>query len=193
MLEAEDGTVLAAQGERIGIATNNIAEYSALIAGLEKAAELGVEAFVVDDGWFRGRTSDRAGLGDWQPDPAKFPEGLAPLADAVVEDPDPAGFFVGWQAVVDLAVLAASDLCVTDLSSCRVATATNPDGWFAPDDPNFAPSGGTLSTRLLGCGAGGAALGLGLTERGWLGAVIGFAVGVTIGGRLVVGGRYYRP
>jgi hypothetical protein len=72
----------------------------------------------------------------------------------VLEDPDPAGFFVGWQAVVDLAVLAASDLCLTDLSSCRVATATNPDGWFAPDDQNFAPSGGTLSTRLLGCGAG---------------------------------------
>ena len=42
MLEAEDGTVLAAHGETIGIATNNVAEYSALIAGLEKAVELGV-------------------------------------------------------------------------------------------------------------------------------------------------------
>jgi ribonuclease HI len=43
VLEAEDGTVLAAHGEKIGIATNNVAEYSALIAGLEKALELGVE------------------------------------------------------------------------------------------------------------------------------------------------------
>ena len=43
VLEAEDGTVLAAHGERIGVATNNVAEYSALIAGLEKALELDVD------------------------------------------------------------------------------------------------------------------------------------------------------
>jgi ribonuclease H / adenosylcobalamin/alpha-ribazole phosphatase len=50
VLETEDGTVLAAHGERIGIATNNVAEYSALIAGLEKALELGVdEVEVVSD------------------------------------------------------------------------------------------------------------------------------------------------
>ena len=50
VIEADDGTVLAAHGERIGIATNNVAEYSALIAGLEKAAELGVdEVEVVSD------------------------------------------------------------------------------------------------------------------------------------------------
>jgi ribonuclease H / adenosylcobalamin/alpha-ribazole phosphatase len=50
VLEAEDGTVLAAHGERIGIATNNVAEYSALIAGLEKALELGVpEVEVISD------------------------------------------------------------------------------------------------------------------------------------------------
>ena len=36
VLEGEDGTVLAAHGEAIGIATNNVAEYSALIAGLER-------------------------------------------------------------------------------------------------------------------------------------------------------------
>jgi ribonuclease HI len=40
VLEAEDGTTLAAHGAPIGIATNNVAEYSALIAGLEKAVEL---------------------------------------------------------------------------------------------------------------------------------------------------------
>ncbi len=50
VLEAEDGTVLAAHGEKIGVATNNVAEYSALIAGLEKAAELHVgELEVVSD------------------------------------------------------------------------------------------------------------------------------------------------
>jgi ribonuclease HI len=43
VLEAEDGTVLDARGETIGIATNNVAEYRALIAGLEKAVELGVD------------------------------------------------------------------------------------------------------------------------------------------------------
>ncbi len=43
VLEADDGTVLAAHGETIGVATNNVAEYRALLAGLEKAAELGVD------------------------------------------------------------------------------------------------------------------------------------------------------
>jgi ribonuclease HI len=50
VLEAEDGTVLAARGERIGVATNNVAEYRALVAGLEKALELAVpEVEVVSD------------------------------------------------------------------------------------------------------------------------------------------------
>jgi ribonuclease HI len=42
VLEAEDGHLLAAHGEAIGHATNNVAEYSGLVAGLEKAAELRV-------------------------------------------------------------------------------------------------------------------------------------------------------
>ena len=50
VLEADDGTVLAAHGEAIGVATNNVAEYSALIAGLEKAVEVGVsELEVISD------------------------------------------------------------------------------------------------------------------------------------------------
>jgi ribonuclease HI len=50
VLEAEDGTVLAAHGEAIGVATNNVAEYSALVAGLEKAVEIGVtELEVISD------------------------------------------------------------------------------------------------------------------------------------------------
>ena len=47
VLEAEDGTVLDARGEAIGIATNNVAEYSALIAGLECAVEAGVDELEV--------------------------------------------------------------------------------------------------------------------------------------------------
>ena len=49
----------------------------------QRAAALGVELFVVDDGWFGKRTSDRAGLGDWTPNPDRFPAGLKPLADRV--------------------------------------------------------------------------------------------------------------
>jgi len=47
VLEAEDGTVLDARGETIGVATNNVAEYSALVAGLERAAEVGVDELEV--------------------------------------------------------------------------------------------------------------------------------------------------
>jgi alpha-galactosidase len=49
----------------------------------ELAAEMGVELFVVDDGWFHGRNTDNAGLGDWWPDEKKFPHGLTPLVDRV--------------------------------------------------------------------------------------------------------------
>ncbi|MEY4884350.1 MAG: hypothetical protein RIS34_2204 [Pseudomonadota bacterium] len=44
------------------------------------AAEIGIERFVLDDGWFHGRHHDRAGLGDWWTDTVKFPDGLTPLA-----------------------------------------------------------------------------------------------------------------
>jgi alpha-galactosidase len=49
----------------------------------ERAAALGLERFVLDDGWFPGRPNDMTGLGDWWPDPAKYPEGLGPLIDHV--------------------------------------------------------------------------------------------------------------
>ncbi|MCA9981318.1 MAG: alpha-galactosidase, partial [Anaerolineales bacterium] len=49
----------------------------------ERAAELGVELFVMDDGWFHGRVFDNAGLGDWWPDETKFPHGLQPLIQHV--------------------------------------------------------------------------------------------------------------
>ncbi|MEO8907681.1 MAG: glycoside hydrolase family 36 protein, partial [Microbacteriaceae bacterium] len=52
---------------------------------VQLAAELGTEVFVVDDGWFVGRTGDAAGLGDWTPDPAKFPDGLESFARTVLD------------------------------------------------------------------------------------------------------------
>ncbi|MBQ0933614.1 alpha-galactosidase [Ideonella alba] len=55
-----------------------------LMALADAAAEVGVERFVLDDGWFLGRHHDRAGLGDWWADPSKYPDGLAPLAQHVV-------------------------------------------------------------------------------------------------------------
>ena len=51
-----------------------------VMALAEAAAEVGVERFVVDDGWFHGRHHDRAALGDWWTDATKFPHGLGPLA-----------------------------------------------------------------------------------------------------------------
>lgn len=54
-----------------------------MMALADRAAALGIERFVVDDGWFPARHDDRAGLGDWQVDRAKFPAGLGPLADHV--------------------------------------------------------------------------------------------------------------
>ena len=47
------------------------------------AAGVGVERFVLDDGWFGHRRNDRAGLGDWWVDPAVWPDGLGPLIEHV--------------------------------------------------------------------------------------------------------------
>jgi len=49
----------------------------------EKAAQIGSEVFVIDDGWFGQRHNDRAGLGDWYVNSQKFPNGLKPLIDKV--------------------------------------------------------------------------------------------------------------
>jgi len=57
-----------------------INELSGLV---DAAAEVGVERFVLDDGWFSGRTDDRRALGDWFVDSAKWPEGLHPLIKRV--------------------------------------------------------------------------------------------------------------
>ena len=48
-----------------------------------RAAQVGAELFVIDDGWFGRRGEPADGLGDWQLNPTKFPDGLTPLIDAV--------------------------------------------------------------------------------------------------------------
>jgi alpha-galactosidase len=58
-------------------------ELERLRAMADRAAAVGVERFVLDDGWFRGRRDDTAGLGDWTVDPDVWPHGLHPLADHV--------------------------------------------------------------------------------------------------------------
>jgi alpha-galactosidase len=56
---------------------------TALIQLADDAADLAVERFVLDDGWFLGRRGVQAGLGDWTVDPEVFPNGLAPLIDHI--------------------------------------------------------------------------------------------------------------
>jgi alpha-galactosidase len=58
-------------------------DLATLSALADAAAEVGVERFVVDDGWFHGRRSDNAGLGDWWVDTDVWPNGLTPLIDHV--------------------------------------------------------------------------------------------------------------
>ncbi len=58
-------------------------EHDRLVAQAAAAAQVGIERFVLDDGWMTGRRDAHAGLGDWRPDPVKYPDGLGPLIDAV--------------------------------------------------------------------------------------------------------------
>ena len=53
------------------------------LALASSAAALGVERFVLDDGWFKGRRSDTSSLGDWNVDQSVFPNGLQPLIDHI--------------------------------------------------------------------------------------------------------------
>jgi alpha-galactosidase len=72
----------------------------------DAAAEIGAERFVLDDGWFRGRRDDRAGLGDWYVDEAVWPFGLHPLADHVLERGMRFGLWVEPEMVNDDSDLA---------------------------------------------------------------------------------------
>ena len=71
--------VLYNSWEATGFAVNEAGQE----ALAEKAAKIGVERFVMDDGWFGQRKNDHAGLGDWTVNPQKFPNGLKPMIDKV--------------------------------------------------------------------------------------------------------------
>jgi len=64
-------------------ATEFRVDEAAQMAIAEKAASIGVDRFVMDDGWFGQRKDDHAGLGDWYVNAEKFPHGLKPLIDKV--------------------------------------------------------------------------------------------------------------
>jgi alpha-galactosidase len=59
-------------------------DMTALTKLADAAAEVGVERFILDDGWFHKRNDDSSSLGDWWTDAAKYPDGLKPLAEHVV-------------------------------------------------------------------------------------------------------------
>ncbi|MGO3041984.1 alpha-galactosidase [Ancrocorticia populi] len=48
-----------------------------------RASKIGIERFILDDGWFRGRRDERSSLGDWEVDPEVWPDGLHPLVNHV--------------------------------------------------------------------------------------------------------------
>lgn len=56
-----------------------------LVSIARKAKECGVELFVLDDGWFGARSSDRAGLGDWVANPERLENGITGLAERIEE------------------------------------------------------------------------------------------------------------
>lgn len=61
-------------------------DHGKLRALADAAADIGAERFVLDDGWFKGRNDDTTSLGDWVPDPDKYPDGLHPIVDYVVDE-----------------------------------------------------------------------------------------------------------
>lgn len=56
-----------------------------LMAQAERASKIGVEMFLIDDGWFKNRNDDKTGLGDWEVDKQKFPNGLTSVINRVNE------------------------------------------------------------------------------------------------------------
>lgn len=54
-----------------------------LIEMAEVCKDLGIELFVIDDGWFKGRDDDSSSLGDWVADERKFPKGIGYIADKI--------------------------------------------------------------------------------------------------------------
>ncbi|CAM5499426.1 Alpha-galactosidase OS=Leifsonia shinshuensis OX=150026 GN=F1C12_10810 PE=3 SV=1 [Leifsonia shinshuensis] len=82
----------------------------------ERAAAVGVERFVLDDGWMTGRVDDRRALGDWTVDPQRWPEGLHPLVERVQELGMQFGLWIEPEMVSERSVLAEAhpDWLLTD-------------------------------------------------------------------------------
>jgi alpha-galactosidase len=109
-----------------------------LSAIAEHAAEIGVERFVLDDGWFTGRTSDRAGLGDWSVSAQVWPTGLNPLIERVTSLGMDFGLWVEPEMVnldSDLArahpdwVLAPAERMPPEWRHQQVLDLANPEAW----------------------------------------------------------------
>lgn len=102
-----------------------------LLPLVDAAARVGVERFVVDDGWFRGRTSARAALGDWQLDREKWPEGLQPLVEQVTA------------AGMELGLWVEPEMINPDSDLARA----HPD-WILRPGPGDGPDGLGLPSRF---------------------------------------------
>ncbi|MEU4622142.1 alpha-galactosidase [Actinoplanes sp. NPDC023801] len=74
----------------------------------DAAAEVGVERFVLDDGWFTGRRDDKRALGDWHVDPGVWPDGLHPLISHVRERGMEFGLWVEPEMISPDSALAAA-------------------------------------------------------------------------------------
>jgi alpha-galactosidase len=86
---------------------------------VDRAAEAGVERFVLDDGWFLGRTDDKRALGDWIVDPQRWPDGLAPLIRRVTDAGMEFGLWVEPEMISADSELARThpDWLLTDVAS----------------------------------------------------------------------------
>ena len=95
-----------------------------LLRLVETAASVGVERFVLDDGWFLRRRDDSAGLGDWVVDPVVWPQGLHPLVERVRE----LGMQVGLWCEPEMAN-PASDLLREDPDRVLAQSGRTPRAW----------------------------------------------------------------
>ncbi len=77
-----------------------------LMSLVEKAAHLGAERFVLDDGWFGERHDDTTSLGDWYVDTSKYPDGLHPLIEHVERHGMTFGLWVEPEMISPLSELA---------------------------------------------------------------------------------------
>lgn len=102
-----------------------------LLPLVDAAAGLGIERFVLDDGWFTGRTDDRRALGDWTVDPDRWPAGLHPLADAVVDRGMEFGLWVEPEMVSPDSRLAREhpEWMLADVAPDATSTAQHPPTW----------------------------------------------------------------